>query len=270
MTSLDSFDGKVGEEERGGVSKLLDIDKKTWSIVKFDNKWSSKLWAAMGKTPKGLFKHFRLDGAGEKIDEKRKIIQWFRYAQDYRVAKGTYWLPDFEIYSILSGTSEAKRALLFQSLKEIPDLKDLATIMQNYQFKLWIDRGESPRTVAKMLGFPKRIEETVTVDQPNTLESTDEQRAAPVPNELSTAVSKVTERVAEKVFHGIQKVAGQSAAEKVAMKVTNHVSFPILYRMKTTPDYFLIRAKQQVDPIKRLMDEEAAKQFAAWIAKNHP
>ncbi|OWZ24258.1 Avirulence (Avh) protein [Phytophthora megakarya] len=59
------------------------------------------------------------------------------------------------VLTILSGTSEAKRTLLFQSLKEIPDVKDLATIMQNYQFKLWIDRGEIPDTVAKMMRIPK-------------------------------------------------------------------------------------------------------------------
>ncbi|OWZ02125.1 Avirulence (Avh) protein [Phytophthora megakarya] len=131
-TNLDSIDDETENEERAGPSKLLDIDKKTWSIVKFDNKV-----------------------AGGNIDEKRKIIHWFRFARDYRAAQGTHWLPDSKIYSILSGTSEAKRALLFQSLKEIPDVKDLATIMQNYQFKLWISRGEIPGTVAKKLGIPK-------------------------------------------------------------------------------------------------------------------
>ncbi|OWZ24261.1 Avirulence (Avh) protein [Phytophthora megakarya] len=154
-TNLDNIDGKVRGEERASPSKLLDIDKKTWSIVKFDNKLSSKIWAAAGKNPEKLFKYFRLDRAGENIDEKRKIIHWFRFARDYRAAKGIHWLPDYKIYSILSGTSEAKRALLFQSLKEIPDVKDLAAIMQNYQFKFWIDRGETPDTVAKMLRIPK-------------------------------------------------------------------------------------------------------------------
>ncbi|OWZ15052.1 Avirulence (Avh) protein [Phytophthora megakarya] len=154
-TNLDSIDGKVGTEERASPSKLLDIDKKTWSMVKFDNKLSNKIWAAAGKNPEKLFKYFRLDRAGENIDEKRKIIHWFRFARDYRAAKGIHWLPDYKIYSILSGTSEAKRALLFQSLKEIPDVKDLATIMQNYQFKLWIDRGEIPGTVATMMRIPK-------------------------------------------------------------------------------------------------------------------
>ncbi|OWY99084.1 Avirulence (Avh) protein [Phytophthora megakarya] len=147
------------DEERvnaQSVSKLLDIDKKTLSFVKFDNKLSNKMWAAIGKNPEKLFKTFHLDRAGENIDEKRKIIHWFRFARDYRAAQGTHWLPDYKIYSILSGTSEAKRALLFQSLKEILDVKDLATIMQHYQFKLWIGRGETSGTVAKIMGIPNR------------------------------------------------------------------------------------------------------------------
>ncbi|OWZ11825.1 RxLR effector protein [Phytophthora megakarya] len=139
----------------------------------------------------------------------------------------------------------------------------------------WPVKSKRPdSTATETLAISKRflrgIEETVTVDQPNTLESTDEERAAPVPNELSNAVSKVTERVHGKLMRGIQKVAGQPAADKLRMKLDNNVYFPSLYRMKVTPDYFLIRASQQVDPIKKLDEEEAAKQFAAWIAKNHP
>ncbi|OWZ09253.1 Avirulence (Avh) protein [Phytophthora megakarya] len=138
------------------MSKLLDIDKKTLPFVKFDNKLSARIWAVMDRDPEKLFKKFRLDRAGENIDEKRKIIHWFLFARYYRAAQGIHWLPDYKIYSILEGTSEAKRAILFQSLKEIPDVKNLATIMQNYQFKLWIGRGETPGTVANIMGISYR------------------------------------------------------------------------------------------------------------------
>ncbi|OWZ16300.1 RxLR effector protein [Phytophthora megakarya] len=125
-------------------------------------------------------------------------------------------------------------------------------------------------TLAISKRYLRGIEEIATVHQPNTLDSTDEERAVTMPTGLSNAVSKVAEWVHKKLIQVIKLVAGRSAADKIEMKLTNNVYFPSLYRMKATPEYFLNRARQQVDPIKKINEEEAAKQFAAWIAKNHP
>ncbi|POM71425.1 Avirulence protein (Avh) [Phytophthora palmivora] len=138
-----------------GVSKLADLDKATWKLRKMDMSLANKFWVKTEWDPLWLFKHFRLDRAGEKIDEKKRIIQWFWYATEYRMANGIRKLPGAEIYSILgqSGASEAKLAVLFQSLRDIPRVKALAETMQKYQFQLWKDQGNNPITVAKLLGI---------------------------------------------------------------------------------------------------------------------
>ncbi|POM77807.1 Avirulence protein (Avh) [Phytophthora palmivora] len=156
----DTGDSSNNEERVNvqGVSKLADLDKTTWKLRKFDMYLSNKGWVKMGKDPLWLFKYFHLDRAGEKIDEKKRIIQWFWFATEYRATKGIRWLPDYEIHSILgqSGASEAKLAVLFESLRDIPRVKALAETMQKYQFQLWKDQGHNPTTVAKLLGIPNR------------------------------------------------------------------------------------------------------------------
>ncbi|POM77685.1 Avirulence protein (Avh) [Phytophthora palmivora] len=141
-----------------GVSKLADLDKATWKLRKFDMSLANKGWVKLEWDPLWLFKYFRLDRAGEKIDEKKRIIQWFWFATEFRAAKGIRKLPDYEIHSILkkSGASEAKLAVLFESLRDIPRVKALAETMQKYQFQLWKDKGHNPITVAKLLGISNR------------------------------------------------------------------------------------------------------------------
>ncbi|OWZ02106.1 RxLR effector protein [Phytophthora megakarya] len=147
--------GGADDEQRvntEALSKLAGLDKKTGLIHKADM-ITNKVWAVTKKDPERLFKVFGLQKAGAQIDEKKSVIQWFRYAVDYRATKGTDKLSDAKIYSILekSKASEAKLAALFQSLKDIDDVKTLATTMQSYQFKRWKDKLHTPDTVAEML-----------------------------------------------------------------------------------------------------------------------
>ncbi|OWY95489.1 Avirulence (Avh) protein [Phytophthora megakarya] len=110
---------------------------------------ANKIWASTKKDPELLFKLFGLHKAGDQIDEKKRVIQWFRYATYYRAENGINNLPDEQIYTILkkSEASEAKLAALFQSLKDIDDVKTLATTMQRYQFKRWIDQDSIPESI---------------------------------------------------------------------------------------------------------------------------
>ncbi|OWY93731.1 RxLR effector protein [Phytophthora megakarya] len=153
-------DESEGGEERGiapGTSKLLDLDKKTFSLVKFDNLLSNKLLILIREKPEKVFNiRFGLGKAGDNIGEKRKIIQWFRYARDYRAKLGDDQLPEAKIYDILAKTSETKRAMLFQSLKDIPDVKDLATAMQKYQIQLWVNQNREASWVANTLEIALR------------------------------------------------------------------------------------------------------------------
>ncbi|POM63674.1 Avirulence protein (Avh) [Phytophthora palmivora] len=161
VANLADTGDSLNNEERvnvQGVSKLADLDKTTWKLRKMDMSLSNKLWVKTEWDPFSVFKYFHLDRAGEKIDEKKRIIQWFWFATEYRAAKGIHWLPDYKIYSILkkSKASEAKLAVLFESLRDIPRVKTLAETMQKYQFQLWKDRGYNPVTVANLLGIPNR------------------------------------------------------------------------------------------------------------------
>ncbi|ETN16933.1 hypothetical protein PPTG_06024 [Phytophthora nicotianae INRA-310] len=142
-----------------GLSKLADLDKATWKLRKMDMKLSNKVWIRGGKDPDDMLKYFRLGLAGAKIDENKKVIQWFRFVKDYRNAKGQHWFPDYTIYEVLATktrASESKLAELFAALTHIPDVKNLAGIMQNYQFRLWVSRKETPTTVAAKFGIPFR------------------------------------------------------------------------------------------------------------------
>ncbi|KAG3141129.1 hypothetical protein PI126_g15644 [Phytophthora idaei] len=64
---------------------------------------------------------------------------------------------DYEIYhSLLEVAPEAKIATALQSLIDIKDLKNLAEIVQNYQFKLWVGRKETPDSIASLFGIQNR------------------------------------------------------------------------------------------------------------------
>lgn len=155
-----NVDGNDNDEERAGaqeLSKLAQLDKTTWKLRKVDMKLSNKIWISWGKDPDYIFKYLKLIKTGEKIDETKKVIQWFRFVKDYRSAKGEGWFPDYRIYTLLlKAAQESNLATLFQSLKQIPDVKSLAETMQKYQFKRWIDLGNNPVSIVKLLGIPNR------------------------------------------------------------------------------------------------------------------
>lgn len=91
----------AGDETRTNVlavSKLADLDKKTSRFRKWDIKVAHKLAIVLNTSPKWTFKFFCLDRARKKIGENKRIIQWFRYVQSYRAAKGEHWFPDYDIF----------------------------------------------------------------------------------------------------------------------------------------------------------------------------
>ncbi|OWZ12474.1 RxLR effector protein [Phytophthora megakarya] len=150
----------TGDEEDGeragaqGVVKLVDLDAKTGKFENFNNWLVSKYWTATGADPWNVFRVLRLGKAKDRIGEKKNIIWWFRFVQDYRTRKGLSSFRDYQMFSILnkSGASEAKLALLFQSLKDIEDVRPLATSMQTFQFQYWKNRQRyTPDTVRNIL-----------------------------------------------------------------------------------------------------------------------
>ncbi|EGZ14932.1 hypothetical protein PHYSODRAFT_250186 [Phytophthora sojae] len=89
------------------------------------------------------------------IDNSKRTIQWFRFTKAFRDKKGTGSFTDYQIYRLLSTkVPEEKLALVFESLKQIPDLKSLAETMQNYQIRLWVSSREDPSSIRTLLGVP--------------------------------------------------------------------------------------------------------------------
>ncbi|EGZ09502.1 hypothetical protein PHYSODRAFT_288434 [Phytophthora sojae] len=147
------------DEERGAnagwVSRLADIDRKTWKMRKLDMKLAEKTWISIGWDPVEIFKYFNRFNAWANIENSKRTIQWFRFTKAYRAKKGVGSFPDYEIYHLLrSKVPEEKLALALESLKQIPDVKNLAETVQNYQLKLWVDRKETRTSIAKLLGIP--------------------------------------------------------------------------------------------------------------------
>lgn len=135
-------------------TKLAKLDDALWRIRKLDMKLSRQMWIHNNNSPEEVFNRLRLSKLGIDIDESRKTIQWFRFVNDYRAARGSEEFSDYLIYEILKRKgmlSEAKIADLFQALAHLPDLKNLAEMVQNFQYRVWIAERKTPADVARML-----------------------------------------------------------------------------------------------------------------------
>ncbi|OWZ07310.1 RxLR effector protein [Phytophthora megakarya] len=122
------------------------------------------------------------------------------------------------------------------------------------------------KTLPDSKRFLRGTTSAVEMSQPDILKSNDEERVLTV----STAGEKVAQWAHKGLYQAIKLVAGRRVADKIEMILTDYVYLPLLYRMKTTPRQFLERARQQIDPIKKKGNEEAAELYTAWIAKYHP
>ncbi|KAF4131271.1 hypothetical protein GN958_ATG19526, partial [Phytophthora infestans] len=115
-------------------------------IRKLDMKLSRKMWIHFGKDSENVFNLLRLSKLEYKFDESKKTIQWFD--------SGDEEFSDYLIDADLSRKgklSEVKMAELFQALAHVPDLKNLAEIVQNVQYKVWITKHKTPADIADML-----------------------------------------------------------------------------------------------------------------------
>ncbi|EGZ27011.1 hypothetical protein PHYSODRAFT_284043 [Phytophthora sojae] len=137
------------------VSRLAELDKKTSKFQKLDMQLAQKVWIYNGKNPKFMFKYLDIFNTWAKIDNSKRTIQWFRFTKAFRDKKGAGSSPNYDIYTLLrSKVPEDKLAITFESLKQIPDVRNLAETMQNYQLKLWIDQKETPTSIRRLLGIP--------------------------------------------------------------------------------------------------------------------
>ncbi|GMF37251.1 unnamed protein product [Phytophthora lilii] len=138
-------------EERGGnlgLSKLAKLATKFGSPAE---SLTNKAWLKAKVNPEVVYADLHL---GHKLEENPKFLQWLRYTVAYRAKMGgSIWFMNEEIYGLLAKTtSEADIALLFQSLKQVPDLNALAKALQITQFKKWIADGARREDIVKLLG----------------------------------------------------------------------------------------------------------------------
>ncbi|OWY94092.1 Avirulence (Avh) protein [Phytophthora megakarya] len=141
-------DGIYSEERVNFQGVATGLSEK---IKKLLQKLSNMFYRIRGKTPSDVINSL-LASRNWVGNENKKLIKWFRFAKSYRKAKG---ISDGEIYALLKPIQiqrESQLATLFQSMKSIPDLKNMGETMQMYQFKLWKDRGETLKSVKKLLG----------------------------------------------------------------------------------------------------------------------
>ncbi|KAG3234355.1 hypothetical protein PI124_g20590 [Phytophthora idaei] len=95
---------------------------------------SMKNWLKSPESPEKVFNDLRLAKANmDAFGDNSMLIQWFRKAKPLQ--------------------SEWELAALFQSLKEVPDLKSLAGNMQTNLYQKWFSMKFNPKEVDEWLGI---------------------------------------------------------------------------------------------------------------------
>ncbi|KAG6945010.1 hypothetical protein JG688_00016789 [Phytophthora aleatoria] len=123
---------------------------------------SMKNWLKSLESPEKVFDDLHLAKAKmDAVNDNSVLIQWFRYIEVYRDITKKNVFSDVEILNFLREAkplqSEWELAALFQSLKEVPDLKSLAGNMQTNLYQKWFSMKFSPKVVNEWLGVPYSV-----------------------------------------------------------------------------------------------------------------
>ncbi|OWY99485.1 RxLR effector protein [Phytophthora megakarya] len=120
------------------MKNLADKLQRTllW-ISPTSNQMMNEVWLKNKQTPEEVFKILNLrDGP---LDVENKVfLDWLRYTEFYRAEKGINSFSELQTMHYLLETVpmiEAKYGAVFQTLKEIPELKKLAESMQTSLFQ---------------------------------------------------------------------------------------------------------------------------------------
>ncbi|ETK96820.1 hypothetical protein F441_00578 [Phytophthora nicotianae CJ01A1] len=117
---------RLTSEERAntlGLSKLADLGMKISKLRKIDIKLADKIVIWAGRNPEYLFKNLEVK-PGAMFDEGRS-----------------------------SQVCDAQSRDSIAISKNNPDLKDFAVAVENYQFKVWVSRKETPESIATLFGI---------------------------------------------------------------------------------------------------------------------
>ncbi|KAG6974753.1 hypothetical protein JG688_00002877 [Phytophthora aleatoria] len=105
-----------------------------------------------------LFQRLHVVKAGGKLDDNPEFIQWLQYAIKYRdkLVSDSQTLK-FQMKE-MGSQNEFTFGTLFQSIKGIRDVAELATNFQTYLFQKWIGDKLSPKRIEGILGNPDPID----------------------------------------------------------------------------------------------------------------
>ncbi|KAG6970676.1 hypothetical protein JG687_00002489 [Phytophthora cactorum] len=140
----------VMKDHADNMQRILFMMSKT------SHKTMNTVWLQSRETPEEVFKILRLAKAPMgAFDETPELVQWLRYIKMYRDHIKESVFSDAQIVRFLTEAKPLRSgwefATLFQSLKDVPDLKKLAENMQTYQFRDLLRMKISPEIVTRML-----------------------------------------------------------------------------------------------------------------------
>ncbi|POM72758.1 Secreted RxLR effector peptide protein [Phytophthora palmivora] len=126
LRNVDEDVGKVescrsNDQERVGFPSVSNaIDKLKYMVL-----------LKMNTDPEKIFNKLRFAEANVNLNNNPAFIQWLQYVLKYRAKNGNVGFSNAYLFFLLKDAkSEAELVTLFQSLRQVPGMKDLADSMQ--------------------------------------------------------------------------------------------------------------------------------------------
>ncbi|OWZ02319.1 RxLR effector protein [Phytophthora megakarya] len=154
------LNGKLSESELVTLSvsltKVSGLEDLSSSLIRSlawmesRHKLFNEAWLKAKESPDKVFKILELEGRVQARDPMFR--EWLRYSDMYMKETGR----SFPVANFLAKPETDHRiAVIFQSLKEVDDLKALAETQQTNLFKNWIKEFTyTPRTLQRTLSAP--------------------------------------------------------------------------------------------------------------------
>ncbi|POM63149.1 RxLR effector family [Phytophthora palmivora] len=113
--------GRSNDQERVGFPSVSNaIDKLKYKAL-----------LKMNTDPEKIFNKLRFAEANVNLNNNPAFIQWLQYVLKYRAKNGNVGFSNAYLFFLLrDAKSEAELVTLFQSLRQVPGMKDLADAMQ--------------------------------------------------------------------------------------------------------------------------------------------
>ncbi|POM69177.1 Secreted RxLR effector peptide protein [Phytophthora palmivora] len=147
--------GRSNDQERVGFPSVSQaIDKLAYKAL-----------LKMNTEPENIFNKLRFAEANVNLNNNPAFIQWLQYVLKYRAKNDNFGFSNDYLFDILRNAKpEAELVTLFQSLRQVPGMKDLADTMQKYMIlssasshrlmnDVWLKSRETPKEVFNILGL---------------------------------------------------------------------------------------------------------------------